>query len=108
MIKRSTLSFFLFFTFLLKSYAAQVFIPMDDTQKDHLKAYGIAFWVLQNKGEVDWLLNYRGGSFAFTHTPAVENELAVRGVTFSVISAAQYASIEELIKSPTANMDIMK
>ncbi|MFN7261743.1 MAG: asparagine synthetase B, partial [Cyclobacteriaceae bacterium] len=40
-----------------------VFIPMDEKQSNHLKAYGIAYWVLKMDQEVDWLLNYRGGSF---------------------------------------------
>jgi hypothetical protein len=54
------------FSFLLSALptrAVSILIPMDDVQKDHLKSYGIAFWALQNGGEVDWLLNYRGGSF---------------------------------------------
>ena len=45
------------------SFSAHLLIPMDDTQKNHLKAYGIAYWTLQNEIEVKWLLNYRGGSF---------------------------------------------
>jgi hypothetical protein len=36
---------------------------MDLKQTDHLKSYGVAFWLLEHNGEVDWLLNYRGGSF---------------------------------------------
>ena len=43
--------------------AAYIFIPMDNSQSNHLKAYGIAYWALQNEVEIDWLLNYRGGSF---------------------------------------------
>jgi hypothetical protein len=52
------------FCFLLSplARAASILIPMDDEQKDHLKSYGIAFWTLKNGEEVDWLLNYRGGS----------------------------------------------
>ena len=43
----------------------QILIPMNLTQKDHLKSYGIAYWILNKGGEVDWLLNYEGGSFLF-------------------------------------------
>ena len=88
--------------------AAQVLVPMDETQKDHLKSYGLAYWILQNQMEVDWLLNYRGGSFSFQHSQKIENELVVRGITYSVISDAQYNSILAQIANPEANMDIMK
>jgi len=47
--------------------ANYIFIPMDESQTDHLKAYGIAYWVLENQVEVDWLLNYHGGSFAMKY-----------------------------------------
>ena len=91
-----------------KTFATQILVPMDETQKDHLKAYGVAYWVLQNQQEVDWLLNYRGGSFAFVHAAKIENELNVRGVSYTVISDAQYSSIVAQINSPEANMDVMK
>ena len=45
------------------AFSAYMLIPMDQDQKDHLKAYGIAYWVLQTEMEAYWLLNYRGGSF---------------------------------------------
>ena len=108
MIKRLLPSLALFFLLLHQSWATQILIPMDETQKDHLKSYGIAFWVLQHQQEVDWLLNYRGGSFAFRHSPAFESELVVRGVSFSVLSDAQYNHILNQIASPDANMDVMK
>ncbi len=53
----------------------------DDVQKDHLKSYGVAFWFLKNGGEVDWLLNYRGGSFMTRYDKKIENECNVRGVS---------------------------
>ena len=46
-------------------FSQKILIPMDNTQKDHLKAYGVAFHSLQKKSNVEWLLNYRGGSFLF-------------------------------------------
>ncbi|KAA5545670.1 asparagine synthetase B [Adhaeribacter rhizoryzae] len=102
--------FCLAFTLLLafKASAAEILVPMDADQKDHLKAYGVAYWVLQNQQEVDWLLNYRGGSFAFKHAPNIENELMVRGVSYSVISDAQYSGILTQIASPEVNMELMK
>jgi hypothetical protein len=88
--------------------ASYLFIAMDENQTNHLKGYGIAFWVLQNNTEVDWLLNYRGGSFAFKHFIKFENELIIRGVGYEVISDAQYNKIIQEIASPSSNMDIMK
>ena len=42
---------------------AYLLIPMDNTQTNHLKAYGVAYFVLQREVEISWLLNYRGGSY---------------------------------------------
>ncbi|TXK51895.1 asparagine synthetase B [Pontibacter qinzhouensis] len=92
----------------LVSPAAQILVPMDVAQKDHLKAYGIAFWVLQKEQEVDWLLNYRGGSFAFRQAEPVEKELLARGVSYQVLSDAAYQEIISQIAHPDANMDVMK
>ncbi|MFM7852123.1 MAG: asparagine synthetase B, partial [Flammeovirgaceae bacterium] len=69
------------FSFLLLaklSWANYIFIPMDEKQNNHLKAYGIAYWVLKLDTEIDWLLNYRGGSFMCKYHPTIQNELVVR------------------------------
>jgi hypothetical protein len=103
--------FLLLFCFLLVARVASanyVFIPMDDKQTDHLKAYGIAFWILKGETEVDWLLNYRGGSFMCKYQPKIQNELVVRGVSFEIISDADANSIITEIASPAVNYDIMK
>lgn len=88
--------------------ASSILLPMDESQTNHLKAYGIAYWVLTQSEEVEWLLNYRGGSFMFKHSPQFENELVVRGVSYQVISDAQAAQIESEIGQPDVNMDVMK
>lgn len=88
--------------------ANSILIPMDGKQANHLKAYGIAYWVLKNELEVDWLLNYRGGSFMIKHHPAIQNELVVRGVSFEIISDAQANEILTEIASPAVNYDVMK
>jgi hypothetical protein len=88
--------------------ANSILIPMDDKQSNHLKAYGIAYWILKANKEVDWPLNYRGGSFMCDYQQAIHNELVVRGVSFEVISAAQANQIIAEIASPAANYDIMK
>ena len=102
---------FIFIFFLLASLAVRansILIPMDEKQSNHLKAYGIAYWILRSDMEVDWLLNYRGGSFMCNYHPAVQNELVVRGVSFEVISSAQANQIISEIASPALNYDIMK
>ncbi|HMJ68010.1 MAG TPA: hypothetical protein VK508_03910 [Cyclobacteriaceae bacterium] len=88
--------------------ANYIFVPMDEKQTDHLKAYGIAYWILKKDAEVDWLLNYRGGSFMAKYHPTIQNELTVRGVSFEIISDAQANQIITEIASPATNTDIMK
>lgn len=83
-------------------------VPMDNVQQEHLKAYGVAYWVLAHGVEVDWLLNYRGGSFAFKHFPEFEKELNIRGVTYKKISEGEYNQILQQISSETSNMDAVK
>lgn len=90
------------------AFGNYLFIPMDARQTDHLKAYGIAYWILKKDTEVDWLLNYRGGSFMTKYHPAIQNEMVVRGVSYEIISDAQANTIISEIASPAANYDIMK
>lgn len=88
--------------------ANSILIPMDEKQTNHLKAYGVTYWILKSEMEVDWLLNYRGGSFMCKYHPAIQNELVIRGVSFEVISDAQTNQIIAEIASPAVNYDIMK
>ncbi len=90
------------------SWASYILIPMDNNQANHLKAYGISYWILQNDIDVDWLLNYRGGSFMFKYYQKFENELIIRGISYEVISDAQSNQIVEAIASPASNTDVMK
>lgn len=89
-------------------WAAKLLIPMDDTQKNHLKAYGIAYWVLQNDVDVEWLLNYRGGSFMIEHLNSLEQECIIRGVTYQIIADVQAANILREIGDPEVNMEVVK
>ncbi len=52
---------------VLPASATKLLIPMDGAQRNHLKAYGIAYWTLGRDASIDWLLNYRGGSFLIDH-----------------------------------------
>ncbi len=88
--------------------ASHLMIPMDQAQSNHLKAYGIAYWVLQQQQTVDWLLNYRGGTFTCEYSQKLENECVIRGVKYEVISDAQYNQVVSTIASPSSNMDLMK
>lgn len=72
---------------------AKMLVPMDDTQTNHLKAYGLVFWSLQQGEKSEWLLNYRGGSFLLPGGPAEEREANIRGVSFETASPADEARI---------------
>ena len=60
------------FIFIGVAFSQKLLIPMDQLQTDHLKAYGVAFLTLKNGEEVDWLLNYRGGSFMLDYNNIIE------------------------------------
>ena len=78
---------------------------MDITQTDHLKAYGITLLSLEKNRNVDWLLNYRGGSFMMDNSPEIQSECLVRGVKFEIVNANQLADILSTVNNN--NMDIV-
>ena len=91
------------------AYAAKLFIPMDaDGQANHLKAYGVAYAALIKQIPVDWLLNYKGGSFCMDQIESMERMCKLRGVTYEIISDAQYGGILNQIADPDFNGDIIK
>ncbi len=92
----------------LVSRGASILIPMDEDQKNHLKAYGITYWTLKNGQEADWLLNYRGGSFLMKYSTDVENECKIRGVSYEVLADAKVNLILNEISDPQVNMDLVK
>src|SRR5690606_2923620 len=92
----------------VNAVAASILILMDEHQKNHLKAYGVAYWVLQNELEIEWLLNYRGGSFLLPHHNVIEEELTIRGVSYEVIADGQAISIKRGIANPEVNQDVVK
>ncbi|MFA6923459.1 MAG: asparagine synthetase B [Bacteroidales bacterium] len=93
---------------VLSSKASYILIPMDNVQKDHLKAYGIAYWILKNNVEIKWLLNYRGGSFLFKDIKEFESECVIRGVSFDIIADVQAEAIIQEISNPEINQDVVK
>lgn len=94
--------------FAEQSFANAILIPMDDSQSNHLKAYGIAYTTLKNNTEIDWLLNYRGGSFLINYTSNTQKECLIRGVSFDIISDADVQSLKQQISNPDVNMEIMR
>jgi hypothetical protein len=88
--------------------AQDVLVPMDALQTDHLKAYGVVFWALERNIEVDWLLNYRGGSFLLAATDPIQSELRIRGVAFETISAASSATIISMVEAEDSNTSIVR
>jgi len=102
---------FLFISILAlvnQTKAAYLFIPMDESQKNHLKAYGITYWAIGKGITMEWLLNYRGGSFAGPFSSDFEKECLIRGVSYQVIADAQYSKIAMEISQPEVNQDIVK
>ena len=86
------------------AYAEKLLIPMDQTQNDHLKAYGIAYYVLKRNINVEWLLNFQGGSFLIDNHPFIQAECKIRGVTFLEVENQMidiYSTIEQ------NNMDVV-
>ncbi len=92
----------------LHAQTSKLLIPMDNVQTDHLKAYGIAYWILGKGYEVDWLLNYRGGSFMVEYADFLAAECRIRGVTFESVSGAGAAVIYSEVQSESANMDVVR
>lgn len=88
------------------AWASFIYLPMShDNQKNHLKAYGIVYYGLQNGLKAKWLLNYDGGAFLIEHNDAVVQECKIRGVSYQVISDAKSQLILEEISSPSKNQE---
>ena len=103
-MKKILLVVFMFLS--MKTFASYILIPMDaETQKNHLKAYGITYWTLEQQLKVKWLLNYRGGSFLLPDSERIQKECQIRGVSFEVLSNSKAESILEEISSPSKNME---
>jgi hypothetical protein len=87
-------------------FASAILIPMDaESQKNHLKAYGITYWMLAKQQKVQWLLNYRGGSFLLPDGEDIRKECQIRGVSFEILSNSEANSILNEIASPSQNQE---
>ena len=105
---RKKILFILLCFYCIQLNASYILIPMDDSQKNHIKSYGIAYWALKGELEIHWLLNYRGGSFMIPNAKAVSNECIIRGISYEIISDAQGQSILTEISNPEINQDAIK
>jgi len=94
--------------FSITSQAAYLLLPMDETQKNHLKSYGVAYWSLEQGLEVEWLLNYRGGSFLIPYLDIVQQECKLRGLSSDIITDARRLQILDEIAQPEVNMEVIK
>ena len=88
--------------------ASKILIPMDLAQTDHLKSYGLVYWVLTQGAQADWLLNYRGGAFMTDGSDLIAAECRIRGIYFESIDGATAASIYSQAKSEDENMDVVR
>ena len=108
-VARNLVSILLFLTYaIVPVHAAYILLPMDMVQNNHLKAYGMAYWIISKGVEVDWLLNYRGGSFCCLYAQQIESECKIKGVRYEVIADGTYQNILQEISSPEINMDVVK
>lgn len=102
----------MFLLLMLISSAAfaqsKLFIYMDLKQTNDLKAYGVAYYALEHGIEVDWLLNYRGGSFMMDYNPVLATECRIRGVAFDELSGAQASQIYATVQNIDNNMDVVR
>lgn len=89
-------------------FANKILVPMDQSQSNHMKAYGVAYWVLSQDEPIDWMLNFRGGSFLLPARTGIQNELVIRGVSYELISDADALRYEKELSSPSTNMDMMR
>jgi hypothetical protein len=98
--------YILIFLVSITAKASFILLPMDEnTQQNHLKAYGITFWCLEKNYKASWLLNYRGGSFLLPDAPEIRKECQIRGVSFEVLSDSEKVKILDEIASPSQNME---
>lgn len=99
----------LFLSIQGQAFSGQILIPMDPgSQSQHLKAYGITYWVIEQDIQVQWLLNYRGGSFLIPDGENIRRECRIRGVDFELISDQQATQIISYIGSPSQNMEAVQ
>lgn len=89
------------------SWAQQLLIPMDESQSNHLKAYGLLFNHLKDGAKATWLLNYRGGSFLTNSNQELIRRARIKNIHIEIISESQAAQIIQTIESPGSNTSVV-
>jgi hypothetical protein len=112
-MNKNILKFFLLsvimFSFAVHANSqVKLFMPMETSQTNHLKAYGIAYRHLLNGKELDWLLNYRGGSFMFDYSSSLEKECNAKGVSYELLNGTQTAQVYADVKDEESNTDVVR
>jgi len=87
---------------------AKVLINMDLQQSNHLKAYGVVYRLLMKNRPVDWLLNYRGGSFMINYSKDIEDECSRVGVSYDLINGTEAAQIYAETEDEKNNMETVR
>ena len=107
-IPKKILTLIIVFSLSISVNASYIFIPMDENQQNHLKAYGIAYYAIERDIKVDWLLNYQGGSFLIKQNLDIEKECKLRNVSYNIIADIQSTIILQSISSPEVNQDVVR
>lgn len=102
---RRLILIFLLIGISFRSFASYILIPMDTYQSNHLKSYGIAYWILNQNQNIKWLLNYRGGAFLVPNSEQISRECQLRRVSYEVITDSKVTEILNQINSPSQNME---
>ncbi len=110
MIKFRSILLFLFLLLLTNNILPQnkILIPMDLNQTDHLKAYGVTYRALSKGYTADWLLNYRGGSFAIDYSDDVLLDCRLQGVYFEQLDPGAAVDIYSFVQQEDQNMDVVR
>ncbi len=98
----------LVFTAALPCSADKILIPMDETQTDHLKAYGVAYHALELNIPVEWLLNYRGGSFLMNVNNSIREYALIRGVKFEILDDGSLYRLDEAIENANMSKELLE
>jgi hypothetical protein len=107
-MRRLIILFALAICLAIPAQARFLLLPMDGSQSDHLRAYGQAFSMLESKAEVNWLLNYRGGSFLVQEAEGMTDKLLQKGVFFERLKDEATADLlAEILENPLMDAQVL-
>jgi len=96
-------------SFLLAIFLSYyIFIPMDGSQFDHLRAYGVVYNSLRAGVKAEWILNYRGGSFILEDTKIVRELLSITGVSYELMPEEEVVDLKERSKNENFEFVILE